>query len=88
MSCAAVGRGGDVVYSPGGRLQGAGALRCQTFPQRALDRQLEISRLLPATNAEILSFFFPRLLFIVLWRKKKGNFSGFQNKQGQSIERE
>lgn len=33
----------------GGRLQGAGAPRCHTLP---LDRQLEISRLLPATNGE------------------------------------
>lgn len=50
-------RGEDIVYAPRGRLQGAGALRCQTFPQRALDRQLEVSRLLPATNGEGFFFF-------------------------------
>lgn len=81
-------RGEDVVYPPGGRLQGAGALRCQTFPQRTLDRQLEISRLLPATNGEIFQFFFSPFLFIALQREKKGNFSRFQNKQGQSTDQE
>lgn len=78
-------RGEDIVYAPRGRLQGAGALRCQTFPQRALDRQLEVSRLLPATNGEGF-FFFLSLLFIALQREKKGNFSRFQNKQGQSTD--
>lgn len=56
------------------------------LPQCAPDRQLEISRLLPATNGEI--FFPPPLLFIALQREKKGNFSRFQNKQGQSTDRE
>lgn len=64
------------------------AARCggpAVLPQCAPDRQLEISRLLPATNGEI---FFPPLLFIALQREKKGNFSRFQNKQGQSTDRE
>lgn len=63
------------------------AARCRgpaVLPQCAPDRQLEISRLLPATNGEI--FFPPPLLFIALQREKKGNFSRFQNKQGQSTD--
>lgn len=86
------GRGGeDVVYPLGGReegrLQGAGAPRCHTFPRHALDRQLEVSSLSPATNGEGFSSP-PLLLFVALQRGKKGNFSRFENKQGQSTERE
>lgn len=64
-------RGEDIVYAPRGRLQGAGALRCQTFPQRALDRQLEVSRLLPATNGEGLFLFFFSLSSVYCTSERK-----------------
>lgn len=83
-------RGEDVVYSPGGRLQGAGALRCQTFPQHTLDRQLEVSRLLPATNGEIFFFlnFFPLFCLLHFRGKRKETFLGFKiNKASQQTGR-
>lgn len=80
-------RGEDIVYPPGGRLQGAGALRCQTFPQHALDRQLEISRLLPATNGEGF-FFFPLFCLLHFRGKRKETFLGFKiNKASQQTTR-
>lgn len=32
----------------------------------------------------LFCFVFPTLVFIALWRERKGNFSRFQNKQDQS----
>lgn len=69
----------------GGRLQGAGAPRCRTFPRRALDRQLEISRLLPATNGEGFSFLPPPLFCLLHFRgERKETFLGLKiNKTSQ-----
>lgn len=68
----------------GGRLQGAGALRCHTFPRRALDRQLEISRLLPATNGEGFSSPPPPFCLLHFRGKRKESFLGLKiNKASQ-----
>lgn len=65
------------------------AARCggpAVLPQCAPDRQLEISRLLPATNGEI---FFPPLFCLLHFRgKRKETFLGFKiNKASQQIGR-
>ena len=82
------GRGGRTLFIPREGAARCGGPAVSDIPPHALDRQLEISRLLPATNGEIFFTSFPLFCLLRFRGRRKETFLGFKiNKSSQQTGR-